>query len=57
MLEWLNNNLGTLLVGIVLLAVVCLSIRNLWKDKKQGKSSCGCGCGSCPMHGTCHKAV
>ncbi|MBQ6563566.1 MAG: FeoB-associated Cys-rich membrane protein [Clostridiales bacterium] len=57
MLEWFNNNWGTLLVGIVLLAVVCLSIRNLWKDKKQGKSSCGCGCGSCPMHGTCHKAV
>ena len=24
------------------------------KDKKKGKSSCGCKCGSCPMAGSCH---
>ena len=25
----------------------------LIKDKKKGRSSCGCNCGSCPMSGSC----
>jgi hypothetical protein len=24
------------------------------KNKKQGKSSCGCGCSSCGMKDSCH---
>jgi len=55
MIQWLENNIGTLLVGLALLLVVCLIIRGLWNDRKQGKSSCGGQCGSCPMHQACHK--
>ena len=55
MIQWLEQNMGTILVSLLLLLVVCLIIRRLWKDRKQGKSSCGGQCGSCPMHQTCHK--
>ena len=55
MIQWLENNIGTLLVGLALLLVVCLIIRGLWNERKQGKSSCGGQCGSCPMHQACHK--
>jgi hypothetical protein len=41
--------MGTIVVGGILLVVVVLIIRSLIKNKKNGKSSCGCdgGCGSC----------
>ena len=40
--------MGTVIVGIALLAVVTLIIRKMIKDKKQGKSiQCGCDCKSC----------
>jgi hypothetical protein len=26
------------------------------KDKKRGKSSCGCNCGCCPNSAACHGA-
>jgi hypothetical protein len=55
MIQWLEQNMGTILVSLLLLLVVCLIIRRLWKDRKQGKSSCGGQCGSCPMHQACHK--
>lgn len=46
--------LGTLLVGLILLAIVALIIRGMIHDKKRGVSSCGnsCGgsCASCPHH-------
>ena len=54
MLEWLTANIATIVICACLLAVVVLIIRKMIKDKKQGKSSCGCSCGSCPMSGSCH---
>ena len=46
---------GTILVSLALAALVIRIIAGLRKDRKQGKSSCGCNCGSCPMAGSCHK--
>ena len=43
-MTWLMNNLSTIIVCIVLIAVVVLIINKMIKDKKKGKSSCGCGC-------------
>jgi len=42
--------MGNFIVGAVLLAVVLGIFFKLKKDRKAGKSSCGCncGCGSCP---------
>ncbi len=43
MLEFLYGNLATILIGLVVLALVLLAVRSIWRDKKQGRS-----CGSCP---------
>lgn len=55
MLQWLQENLATILVCAVLAMIVALIIRDLLKQKKQGKSSCGCNCASCAMRGSCHR--
>ena len=47
MLEFLQNNWGSLLVGTIVLAVVVLIIVKLVRDKKAGKYTCGGNCGSC----------
>ena len=52
-MTWLMNNLSTIIVCIVLIAVVVLIINKMIKDKKKGKSSCGCGCSNCAMAGKC----
>lgn len=54
MLAWLSENIGTILICAVLLAVVAAIIVGLVRDRKKGKSSCGCGCVNCPMSGSCH---
>ena len=54
MLQWIGANLGTILVCLVLLAIVTFIIIYLVRQKKQGKSSCGCNCAHCAMHGSCH---
>ena len=55
MLQWIGANLGTILICLVLLAIVTFIIVHLVRQKKQGKSSCGCNCAHCAMHGSCHK--
>ena len=55
MLSTITDNIGTIIVGAVLAIIVILIIRKLYKDKKAGKSSCGCGCENCPSKGACHK--
>ena len=58
MVQWLADNSGNIIISLVLIAVVAGIIAKLIKDKRQGKSSCGCNCGHCAMAGTCHyKAV
>ena len=53
MLAWIQNNLGTLAVGAVLLALLAVVARYVVKEKKRG-GGCGCGCGSCAMRDRCH---
>ena len=55
MLQWICENIGTIAVGLVLLAVVILIVRIMMRDKKQGKSSCGGNCASCGGGCACHK--
>ncbi len=55
MLHWITENLSTILVSAVLLAAVVAVILHLIRQRKQGKSSCGCGCEHCAMHGRCHE--
>ncbi|MBQ9460000.1 MAG: FeoB-associated Cys-rich membrane protein [Oscillospiraceae bacterium] len=46
--------MGTFFVGLILLAIITLSIFSLLHDKKQGKRSCGGSCGSCAGCARCH---
>lgn len=55
MLSWLNANISTILIALVLLAVVVWIVCRLFRDRKKGKSSCGCGCAHCTMADCCHK--
>lgn len=53
-MSWLSENVGTILVLLVLAAVVTMIVRRMRKDKAQGKSSCGGNCAHCALHGSCH---
>ena len=57
MLAWITENIGTILISAVLLLVVVLIIRKLVKDKKKGKSSCGCNCARCAMSGSSTRSI
>ena len=48
---------GTLLTGALVLAVVTLVVLKMAKDRKKGKKSCGCDCGSCSAAAGCHSAA
>ena len=54
MLAWLGENMATVIICAILIAVVAAIIVGMVRDKKKGKSSCGCGCANCPMSGSCH---
>ncbi len=54
MIGWLADNASTIIVGLILLVIVIGIIRHIIKDKRRGKSSCGCGCSNCAMKGSCH---
>lgn len=55
MLDWITENLSTIVVSLILVLVVAAIIRKLVRDKKKGKSSCGCNCAHCAMAESCHK--
>ena len=54
-MEFIKNNLGTIVVLVILLAVVTLIVIRLVKNKRNGKTSCGCGCEYCENAKYCHK--
>ncbi len=54
MFAWIAENIGTILITAALVLIVALIARKLIKDKKKGKSSCGCNCAHCAMAGSCH---
>ncbi|MGI5896619.1 MAG: FeoB-associated Cys-rich membrane protein [Oscillospiraceae bacterium] len=55
MLTWLSENISSILIGVVLLAVVAAVILYMVRNRRKGKSSCGCGCAGCSMNGCCHQ--
>ncbi len=56
MFMWIMENMATILISAVLIIMVAAVIVSMVRGKKQGKSSCGCGCAGCAMNGTCHSA-
>ena len=54
MLHWITENLSTIIVSAILLAIIIATSVYLIRQRKKGRSSCGCNCADCAMHGTCH---
>ncbi|WP_298484107.1 FeoB-associated Cys-rich membrane protein [uncultured Ruminococcus sp.] len=48
------DSIGTWIVILILAAIITLVVWKLVKDKRNGKSSCGCNCGCCPNSQLCH---
>ena len=46
MFGWILENLGTILIGLLLIGIVAAIVVSLIRKKKRGHS-CGCGCGGC----------
>ncbi len=55
MIEFISNNLPSIIVGAVILGVFVAVVIKLVRDKKNHKSSCSCGCAGCPNAGICHQ--
>ncbi|MFR8003407.1 MAG: FeoB-associated Cys-rich membrane protein [Hydrogeniiclostridium sp.] len=55
MFDFLAQNWGTIVVGLILLAIVIAVVHNLAHSKRQGKNSCECGCENCAASSMCHK--
>jgi len=54
MFDFIKENIGTIIVCIILIVIVALIIMKLVRDKKNHKTSCGCSCSTCPGAQTCH---
>ncbi len=54
-MAWLAENIGTILVSLVLIVIVALIIRKMIRDRRQGKRSCSCGCEGCASRGMCQR--
>ena len=48
-------NLSDILLILALALILFGVIRKMILNKKAGKTSCGCGCSSCPHSASCHK--
>lgn len=55
MLSFITENIGTIAVLLVLVLVVGAVITKMVRDKKSGKSSCGCDCSNCSAN--CHSKM
>ena len=53
-MTWLIENMGTIIVLLVLVIIVAAIVRKLYSDKKKGIHSCGGHCGGgCPGCSSC----
>ncbi len=55
MIGFITENIGTIIVSLILIAVVFFAVRSMIRSKKKGQCSCGGNCGSCSMGCACHK--
>ncbi|MDE6722947.1 MAG: FeoB-associated Cys-rich membrane protein [Eubacterium sp.] len=55
MFAFLTENLSTIIIAVIVIGILAAIIVKMIKDKKKGKSSCGCGCENCAASEICHK--
>ncbi len=55
MISFIIENIGTIIVSLILVAIVSFAVASMIRDKKKGKScTCGGSCSGCAMSGRCH---
>ena len=54
MLDFIVDNLGTILITVVLVTFLAAIVVKLVRDKRKGKSSCGGNCAHCALGDSCH---
>ena len=50
MFDWIIQNIGTIVIGLVVAGIVAAAVAKVARDKRKGKCAgcnCGCGCDSC----------
>ncbi len=47
MISFFIENIGTIAVLLIVFAIVGAVVFKMIKDKKSGKSACGCNCSEC----------
>jgi len=57
LIDWITAHWIDIVLTLAVALVVILVIVKMIKDKKAGRSSCGCNCGSCAMAGKCKSAA
>lgn len=57
MLDFICNNIATIIIGLAVLSGIVLLAIKLIKDKKNGRTSCSCGCSNCAMKDICHSTA
>lgn len=55
MLNWMEQNLGTIAICVLLVAMVAAILLSMRREKRQGKSPCGGSCAHCTLHGACQE--
>ncbi len=53
MITWIAQNIGSIVITLLLIFIIAGIIFRLIKDKKQGKSTCGGNCAHCQMCAGC----
>ena len=56
MIAWVRENLGTIVVSAILIAIVAGIIISMIKNKKSGRSCCSGSCAHCDMCAGCPAA-
>lgn len=54
MFALMYENLSTIIIGLMIALAIFAIIISMVRNRKKGKSSCGCGCLNCPMSGSCN---
>lgn len=50
----ISDNIGNIVVVVILLIAVFFAVRSIVRRRRSGKGSCSCGCDGCPSRSTCH---
>ena len=53
MFLWIRENLATVVICAILVLIVAAILVRMVKNKRKGRSSCGCSCADCAMQKSC----